>query len=125
MTETIVTEIVEVTEYPSGDKGGDPIVTRTVRVLNGVAEELAEVDKTTNSTNLICLPFHSFLFSSELDIITSCLYVIVNGLYVVMFVMSPNNMWTFVILQLQSDGHSSSDQDSSLDRWRVCFYPSG
>ncbi|XP_019946821.2 microtubule-actin cross-linking factor 1, isoforms 6/7 [Paralichthys olivaceus] len=61
VTETIVTEIVEVTEYPSGDKGGDPIVTRTVRVLNGVAEELAE---------------------------------------------------------LQSDGQSSSDQDSSLDRWR-------
>ncbi|GLD69834.1 microtubule-actin cross-linking factor 1, isoforms 1/2/3/5-like isoform X1 [Lates japonicus] len=61
VTETIVTEIVEVTEYPPGDKGGDPIVTRTVRVLNGVAEELAE---------------------------------------------------------LQSDGHSSSDQDSSLDRWR-------
>ncbi|XP_034730396.1 microtubule-actin cross-linking factor 1, isoforms 1/2/3/5 isoform X1 [Etheostoma cragini] len=61
VTETTVTEIVEVTEYPSGDKGGDPIVTRTVRVLNGVAEELAE---------------------------------------------------------LQSDGHSSSDQDSSLDRWR-------
>uniref|UniRef100_A0A3Q3IID8 Uncharacterized protein n=1 Tax=Monopterus albus TaxID=43700 RepID=A0A3Q3IID8_MONAL len=61
VTETIITEIVEVTEYPSGDKGGDPIVTRTVRVLNGVAEELAE---------------------------------------------------------LQSDGHSSSDQDSSLDRMR-------
>ncbi|KAF7666344.1 hypothetical protein LDENG_00111010 [Lucifuga dentata] len=61
VTETTVTEIVEVTEYPPGDKGGDPIVTRTVRVLNGVAEELAE---------------------------------------------------------LQSDGHSSSDQDSSLDRWR-------
>ncbi|KAK2844201.1 hypothetical protein Q5P01_010860 [Channa striata] len=61
VTETIVTEIVEVTEYPAGDKGGDPVVTRTVRVLNGVAEELAE---------------------------------------------------------LQSDGHSSSDQDSSLDRWR-------
>ncbi|CAL8287218.1 unnamed protein product [Merluccius merluccius] len=61
VTETIVTEIVEVTEYPSGEKGGDPIVTRTVRVLNGVAEELAE---------------------------------------------------------LQSDGQSSSDQDSSLDRWR-------
>uniref|UniRef100_A0A672I3P4 Uncharacterized protein n=1 Tax=Salarias fasciatus TaxID=181472 RepID=A0A672I3P4_SALFA len=48
VTETIVTEIVEVTEYPSGDKGGNPIVTRTVRVLNGVAEELAEVDKSTN-----------------------------------------------------------------------------
>ncbi|XP_067366375.1 microtubule-actin cross-linking factor 1, isoforms 6/7 [Channa argus] len=61
VTETIVTEIVEVTEYPPGDKGGEPIVTRTVRVLNGVAEELAE---------------------------------------------------------LQSEGHSSSDQDSSLDRWR-------
>ncbi|XP_044214406.1 microtubule-actin cross-linking factor 1, isoforms 1/2/3/5 isoform X1 [Thunnus albacares] len=60
VTETIVTEIVEVTEYPAGDKGGDPIVTRTVRVLNGVAEELA---------------------------------------------------------QLQSDGHSSSDQDSCLDKW--------
>ncbi|KAM4735914.1 microtubule-actin cross-linking factor 1, isoforms 6/7 isoform 2-T2 [Anableps anableps] len=61
VTETTVTEIVEVTEYPSGDKGGKPIVTRTVRVLNGVAEELAE---------------------------------------------------------LQSDGQSSSDHDSSLDRWR-------
>ncbi|XP_043974154.1 microtubule-actin cross-linking factor 1 isoform X1 [Gambusia affinis] len=61
VTETTVTEIVEVTEYPPGDKGGNPIVTRTVRVLNGVAEELAE---------------------------------------------------------LQSDGQSSSDQDSSLDRWR-------
>ncbi|XP_008283294.1 uncharacterized protein LOC103359629 [Stegastes partitus] len=48
VTETTVTEIVEVTEYPSGDKGGNPIVTRTVRVLNGVAEELAEVDKNTN-----------------------------------------------------------------------------
>uniref|UniRef100_A0A668A9W0 Uncharacterized protein n=1 Tax=Myripristis murdjan TaxID=586833 RepID=A0A668A9W0_9TELE len=51
VTETIVTEIVEVTEYPSGEKGGDPIVTRTVRVLNGVAEELAEVDKTTSTFN--------------------------------------------------------------------------
>ncbi|XP_033983772.1 microtubule-actin cross-linking factor 1 [Trematomus bernacchii] len=61
VTETTVTEIVEVVEYPSGDKGGDPIVTRTVRVLNGVADELAE---------------------------------------------------------LQSDGHSSSDQDSCMDRWR-------
>lgn len=72
VTETIVTEIVEVTEYPSGDKGGDPIVTRTVRVLNGVAEELAEVDKKqlSNMTNLICLPFHSFPFSSELKILT-------------------------------------------------------
>uniref|UniRef100_A0A3Q1GGQ9 Uncharacterized protein n=1 Tax=Acanthochromis polyacanthus TaxID=80966 RepID=A0A3Q1GGQ9_9TELE len=60
VTETTVTEIVEVTEYPSGDKGGIPIVTRTVRVLNGVAEELAE---------------------------------------------------------LQNDEHSSSDQDSSMDRW--------
>uniref|UniRef100_A0A673BN27 Uncharacterized protein n=1 Tax=Sphaeramia orbicularis TaxID=375764 RepID=A0A673BN27_9TELE len=48
VTETIVTEIVEVTEYPSGDKGGDPVVTRTVRVLNGVAEELAEVEKRPN-----------------------------------------------------------------------------
>ncbi|XP_068616612.1 microtubule-actin cross-linking factor 1, isoforms 6/7 [Brachionichthys hirsutus] len=41
VTETVVTEIVEVTEYPTGQKG-DPIVTRTVRVLNGAAEELAE-----------------------------------------------------------------------------------
>lgn len=55
VTETIVTEIVEVTEYPSGDKSKDPIVTRTVRVLNGVAEELAEVDK-KNISNF-CLPF--------------------------------------------------------------------
>ena len=51
VTETIVTEIVEVTEYPPGDKGGDPIVTRTVRVLNGVAEELAEVVKNTNTNH--------------------------------------------------------------------------
>lgn len=43
VTETIVTEIVEVTEYPPGGKGGDPIITRTVRVLTGAAEELAEV----------------------------------------------------------------------------------
>lgn len=43
VTETIVTEIVEVTEYPPGRKGGDPIITRTVRVLTGAAEELAEV----------------------------------------------------------------------------------
>uniref|UniRef100_A0A3P9PI10 Uncharacterized protein n=1 Tax=Poecilia reticulata TaxID=8081 RepID=A0A3P9PI10_POERE len=64
VTETTVTEIVEVTEYPPGDKGGNPIVTRTVRVLNGVAEELAE---------------------------------------------------------LQSDGQSSSDQSSSLDRWRLAL----
>uniref|UniRef100_A0A8C1VK72 Uncharacterized protein n=1 Tax=Cyprinus carpio TaxID=7962 RepID=A0A8C1VK72_CYPCA len=62
VTETIVTEIVEVTEYPSAGKGGDPIVTRTVRVLTGAAEELAE---------------------------------------------------------LQSDGQSSSDQESSLDQWKV------
>ncbi|KAI2655805.1 Microtubule-actin cross-linking factor 1 [Labeo rohita] len=61
VTETIVTEIVEVTEYPPAGKGGDPIVTRTVRVLTGAAEELAE---------------------------------------------------------LQSDGQSSSDQDSSLDQWK-------
>ncbi|XP_077577043.1 microtubule-actin cross-linking factor 1, isoforms 6/7 isoform X1 [Stigmatopora nigra] len=61
VTETIVTEILEVTEYPTGDKGGDPIITRTVRVLNGVAQELAE---------------------------------------------------------LQNDGHSSSDQDSYVDKWR-------
>uniref|UniRef100_A0A1A8EXN2 Plectin b n=1 Tax=Nothobranchius korthausae TaxID=1143690 RepID=A0A1A8EXN2_9TELE len=61
VTETTVTEIVEVTEYPRGDKGGNPIVTRTVRVLNGVAEELAE---------------------------------------------------------LQRDGHSGSDPDGSLERWK-------
>ncbi|KAM9806535.1 microtubule-actin cross-linking factor 1, isoforms 6/7 isoform 1-T1 [Syngnathus typhle] len=61
VTETIVTEIVEVTEYPTGDKGGDPIITRTVRVLNGVAQELAE---------------------------------------------------------LQGDGHSSSDQESLVDKWK-------
>ncbi|XP_062393936.1 microtubule-actin cross-linking factor 1, isoforms 6/7 [Sardina pilchardus] len=42
VTETIVTEIVEVTEYPAAGKGGDPVVTRTVRVLTGAAEELAE-----------------------------------------------------------------------------------
>uniref|UniRef100_A0A9J8BD07 Uncharacterized protein n=1 Tax=Cyprinus carpio carpio TaxID=630221 RepID=A0A9J8BD07_CYPCA len=61
VTETIVTEIVEVTEYPPAGKGGDPIVTRTVRVLTGAAEELAE---------------------------------------------------------LQNDGQSSSDQESSLDQWK-------
>lgn len=66
VTETIVTEIVEVTEYPSGDKGGDPIITRTVRVLNGVAEELAEVDKKTKPQTLSFkhwphLSFHSIL----------------------------------------------------------------
>ncbi|XP_056114056.1 microtubule-actin cross-linking factor 1, isoforms 6/7 isoform X1 [Rhinichthys klamathensis goyatoka] len=61
VTETIVTEIVEVTEYPPGGKGGDPIVTRTVRVLTGAAEELAE---------------------------------------------------------LQSDGQSSSDQESSVNQWK-------
>uniref|UniRef100_A0A665T9M9 Uncharacterized protein n=1 Tax=Echeneis naucrates TaxID=173247 RepID=A0A665T9M9_ECHNA len=55
VTETIVTEIVEVTEYPGGDKGGDPIVTRTVRVLNGVAEELAEVDKTPGTRSSLAL----------------------------------------------------------------------
>lgn len=53
VTETIVTEIVEVTEYPSGPKG-DPVVTRTVRVLNGAAEELAEVDKNTNFQTKKC-----------------------------------------------------------------------
>uniref|UniRef100_A0A3B4AV33 Uncharacterized protein n=1 Tax=Periophthalmus magnuspinnatus TaxID=409849 RepID=A0A3B4AV33_9GOBI len=61
VTETIITEIVEVTEYPPGTKGGDPIVTRTVRVLNGAAKELAE---------------------------------------------------------LQSNGQSSSDQDSVVDKWK-------
>uniref|UniRef100_A0A8C5EIR4 Uncharacterized protein n=1 Tax=Gouania willdenowi TaxID=441366 RepID=A0A8C5EIR4_GOUWI len=56
VTETIVTEIVEVTEYPTGDKGGSPIVTRTVRVLNGVAEELAEVEKTLSNTSCLICP---------------------------------------------------------------------
>uniref|UniRef100_A0A3Q2Y5N3 Uncharacterized protein n=1 Tax=Hippocampus comes TaxID=109280 RepID=A0A3Q2Y5N3_HIPCM len=64
VTETIVTEIVEVTEYPTGDKSGDPIITRTVRVLNGVAQELAE---------------------------------------------------------LQGDGHSSSDQDSCVEKWKLAL----
>lgn len=69
VTETVVTEIVEVTEYPSGDKGGDPIVTRTVRVLNGVAEELAEVDKNTNfQTRQISSVFHFILLSSHLNL---------------------------------------------------------
>ncbi|KAA0702847.1 Microtubule-actin cross-linking factor 1 [Triplophysa tibetana] len=45
VTETIVTEILEVTEYPPAGKGGDPIITRTVRVLTGAAEELAEAPK--------------------------------------------------------------------------------
>ena len=64
VTETIVTEIVEVTEYPSGEKGGAPIVTRTVRVLNGVAEELAEVNRTQltryHNTTLALPPIHTF-----------------------------------------------------------------
>ncbi|KAF4087940.1 hypothetical protein AMELA_G00077310 [Ameiurus melas] len=47
VTETIVTEIVEVTEYPQGQNGGDPIITRTVRVLTGAAEELAESTRST------------------------------------------------------------------------------
>lgn len=69
VTETVVTEIVEVTEYPSGDKGGDPIVTRTVRVLNGVAEELAEVElKSLYHPKLICLPFHFLLFQLNLNV---------------------------------------------------------
>uniref|UniRef100_A0A3B4AWE4 Uncharacterized protein n=1 Tax=Periophthalmus magnuspinnatus TaxID=409849 RepID=A0A3B4AWE4_9GOBI len=55
VTETIITEIVEVTEYPPGTKGGDPIVTRTVRVLNGAAKELAEVDKSVNLASLLFL----------------------------------------------------------------------
>lgn len=66
VTETIVTEIVEVTEYPSGDKGGDPIVTRTVRVLNGVAEELAEVDTNTNFHRQQISVFH-FIVSSYIS----------------------------------------------------------
>ncbi|XP_055067802.2 microtubule-actin cross-linking factor 1, isoforms 6/7 isoform X1 [Misgurnus anguillicaudatus] len=48
VTETIVTEIVEVTEYPPGGKGGDPIITRTVRVLTGAAEELAELQSSSD-----------------------------------------------------------------------------
>lgn len=69
VTETIVTEIVEVTEYPPGGKGGDPIVTRTVRVLTGAAEELAEVIqfiimilKKTNKKNLRFFIEFSFIF---------------------------------------------------------------
>lgn len=65
VTETTVTEIVEVTEYPSADKGGNPIVTRTVRVLNGVAEELAEVEQLIFKPNKphqlfisVCFLFH-------------------------------------------------------------------
>lgn len=72
VTETTITEIVEVTEYPTGDKGGDPIVTRTVRVLNGVADELAQVDKNMDFQPYqvsSILPFHSFLFSSILTIL--------------------------------------------------------
>ncbi|TRY53787.1 hypothetical protein DNTS_002699 [Danionella cerebrum] len=51
VTETIVTEIVEVTEYPPAGKGGDPIVTRTVRVLTGAAEELAELQSDGQSSS--------------------------------------------------------------------------
>ena len=84
VTETIVTEIVEVTEYPSGDKGGDPIITRTVRVLNGVAEELAEVDKNTNfQPHLNCLSFylislisHSLILSFSHSLILSFSHLI-------------------------------------------------
>lgn len=66
VTETVVTEIVEVTEYPSGDKGGDPIVTRTVRILNGVADELAEVDTNTNfQLHELSFIFHFILSSSR------------------------------------------------------------
>lgn len=68
VTETIVTEIVEVTEYPFGDKGGDPVVTRTVRVLNGVAEELAEVNVKTKPTSFSRRSLLSFIILSELDI---------------------------------------------------------
>uniref|UniRef100_A0A3P8TQE6 Uncharacterized protein n=1 Tax=Amphiprion percula TaxID=161767 RepID=A0A3P8TQE6_AMPPE len=67
VTETTVTEIVEVTEYPSGDKGGVPIVTRTVRVLNGVAEELAEVDKKKHQlSNMTYLMSSISIFSFHL-----------------------------------------------------------
>lgn len=76
VTETTVTEIVEVTEYPPGDKGGNPIVTRTVRVLNGVAEELAEVEKKTfkyvelylvfiSLSPLIILSYNSLCFQKQ------------------------------------------------------------
>ncbi|CAL1610620.1 unnamed protein product [Knipowitschia caucasica] len=51
VTETVITEIVEVIEYPPGSKGGDPIVTRTVRVLNGAAKELAEIQSDGQSSS--------------------------------------------------------------------------
>lgn len=70
VTETIVTEIVEVTEYPSGDKGGNPVVTRTVRVLNGVAEELAEVERLIFKHNKSHLFSISVFISSKLKILT-------------------------------------------------------
>lgn len=73
VTETTITEIVEVTEYPTGDKGGDPIVTRTVRVLNGVADELAQVDKNMDFQpyqDSSILPFLSFHLSSKITILT-------------------------------------------------------
>uniref|UniRef100_A0A8C4SNF0 Uncharacterized protein n=1 Tax=Erpetoichthys calabaricus TaxID=27687 RepID=A0A8C4SNF0_ERPCA len=47
VTETIVTEIVEVVEYPSSDKRGEPIITRTVRVLSATADELSQVNTIT------------------------------------------------------------------------------
>lgn len=74
VTETTVTEIVEVTEYPAGDKGGNPIVTRTVRVLNGVAEELAEVEtlllRLPNSYLSINLAFPFFSSSFQPEFLT-------------------------------------------------------
>ncbi|XP_067416282.1 uncharacterized protein [Emydura macquarii macquarii] len=44
VTETIVTEIVEVTEYPGSEKGGEPVVTRMVKVLTERAGERTEVN---------------------------------------------------------------------------------
>ncbi|XP_039593504.1 microtubule-actin cross-linking factor 1 [Polypterus senegalus] len=51
VTETIVTEIVEVVEYPSSDKRGEPIITRTVRVLSATADELSELQNDARSVS--------------------------------------------------------------------------
>lgn len=95
VTETIVTEIVEVTEYPSGQKGGDPIVTRTVRVLNGAAEQLAEVDKNTNFSNMTNLTrLHFILSPSHLNLKFS--YILTKTPSQKRNVLSMKLLWVFL-----------------------------
>ncbi|KAM9308498.1 plectin-like [Gastrophryne carolinensis] len=52
VTETIVTEIVEVTKFPNGDPNGEPIVTRTVKVLTD--GELTEVQSSRAAPTETC-----------------------------------------------------------------------